>query len=1823
MLFTVSVFAVKQADGLPEISDIALSNARSLWGDNLDTPEPIPYYDQDNELIAWCFNFSIGKAFPDKNALQQKCAEAFARGDRKEGSGNSEFGCMVLGAHQGMPVFIQYAQRLSEDYSRGKEIDEAAAREFPEGFTKGKTHYLDQANIWFSFTGDGRTVYINPLPYIKIISEDEFRVLGAKLGKFWEKRDHAQDWQNVPMSIGTQRTDVMLASVDYVPFYHWHWGCTPTAASMLISWWDQYKNYSLFDHYYMTHYDPHQEDFEHHVTDSCNDLHITLQTSDDGGTNTLNMSYGFQLFFQNRGYSWDFVYLDTIAPWYNLKQQIDAGRPLLTNTSSHSTAGVGYRENPDMYCTVDPNHAELTWVNLDELSTVLFFELDPLSSYPQVTLTNPIGQTNYYWEAIGGETFLSNDFYEITWDTQDAANTYVKLYYHLLGGADPNSWYTITTNTANDGSYVWTVPAVSHLGDDFSDYSRIKIEMYDSTTHELLASDGSYGNFTLGPAGNPILGNTNYTITEAKDFCQTSLNQPNAWYMISAKDNTADGSCGWSVDLYDYTSFENNLAHSFSSDENNYIVVNNYQVAADTYGVKFSNERNQTSAYANYSGSQTYILSTGTNNLTWDSSVYGKIWNVYLSPGNNFFEMTVDDSAADLDFALYQPGGDGIYTYDEAIAASRNNNPGQLESFSYNAVTAGYYGLAVTSRTQLNTDFQIKILPGIIWEGDVGVDWQLAGNWNTNSVPTASDNVFIPGGCPNNPMIFNSTTANAKTLTIENGTILTIATGTLMVNANLQTYGTIFLYNDSSLLRVMGNATWEDGSSIQNSVNSNIECYGNWTFQSGSVFMPGGGTVQMLSNRDTYITNHSLSTRFHNLTVNKQDSRTVYFLGSSTQDLLIVNSLTFQAGYMGSSSDRTIILQGQMLDTGGSYRFDHGKFKLTGGSGTIFGNANSWFHDLEIATPSTTQMASDILCKGSFFLPQASFNPNAHTLETYDDIVIDATLIMNNAASTLISGDDFQWGPNASCSATAGTMECFGNWVADSGSTVSLSNGVNVILSAYYGAQISINSSVFQFGNLTINGTEEDPRFYFDPEGVSSVTIVGDLTVNAANVFDIMDRQVLLLGTLNLFGILDVNSGQFTTNNAPSLNAGSVLDIGAGTFWNAKTTASIAYLNGTLIMDDPAGIFGGIYQSLNVPIGSVNNISAGTIRCGNITATNANTFQPIGGLVEFLTYPGTVSPNLNVSNGNWLHNAKINTDTSINLWTDLVINGNLELANGTLDVTSSNCNISIAGNWTHLQPEAVFVPMGGRVVFNGEEDQYLVGNETFNIVENANTGGAILLNNTAYTLSCAAYDTNVGYEMVQVTAGTFTANNMLDEGIFGNWAVQPQGVVNLSNSDGVVDLRGGINLSGGTINIYGGTSDSWWSEDSNTSITISSGQLNFHNRGIIIGDSSILYENITGGSIWTVGNFICNNPAFTPSGGQLIMSGSSTTTLSMISSSSLASLTIEKSEATSSVNATTDLKLMDSFYLLNGVFNAGGNIEVAGDWFNQVSPDNFHEGSYSVSFNGIGLQQIPWAETFFTMNVSNTADGVELGDASLGIRNALTVSGRLKLLPGSTVQVETNKAISVSTNGLLEAIGTAQDPILFTKLGTGNWNLSVTNGGTIAAEHATFEYTNPNTIRIFSTGVVDPDHAFNYCTFQHASTGATHLRLENSQDLTILGASFPVDNGGYNVYKPNDGGSATFIAATGILAGEDHDYDTYNRIHWVDAAPQITSISISYDSGNAILNWTSEPAHDNYKIYRSDTPYGGFIEIGTSTVTTWSEPASGIHNFYRVTSVTD
>ncbi|MGB4204140.1 MAG: hypothetical protein WBJ84_00795, partial [Bacteroidales bacterium] len=200
------------------------------------------------------------------------------------------------------------------------------------------------------------------------------------------------------------------------------------------------------------------------------------------------------------------------------------------------------------------------------------------------------------------------------------------------------------------------------------------------------------------------------------------------------------------------------------------------------------------------------------------------------------------------------------------------------------------------------------------------------------------------------------------------------------------------------------------------------------------------------------------------------------------------------------------------------------------------------------------------------------------------------------------------------------------------------------------------------------------------------------------------------------------------------------------------------------------------------------------------------------------------------------------------------------------------------------------------VRFNGSGHQYVNSSENFNILE-ANMGNALRVANVAHTVTCNQYDWTSGG--IDVLAGTFTALDLADNGIYGNYYVNPGGTINLHQDAGqYIDLNGKFNFNGGgTINVYGGSGISFWPWDGNAVINMNGGVLDFKDQGIWIYNSSshTFTYNITGGTIRTSQGLLCTRTDFTPAGGTFEFYGSTDATLNIYSGSHLRNVIINKS----------------------------------------------------------------------------------------------------------------------------------------------------------------------------------------------------------------------------------------------------------------------------------------------------------------------------------------
>ena len=100
-------------------------------------------------------------------------------------------------------------------------------------------------------------------------------------------------------------------------------------------------------------------------------------------------------------------------------------------------------------------------------------------------------------------------------------------------------------------------------------------------------------------------------------------------------------------------------------------------------------------------------------------------------------------------------------------------------------VTTDYAGTARTFPAKGAYEYEVSST--FVWKGSVNNSWNTAGNWNSNAVPTATDNIQVPD-VTTDPIIdlAPASPAICNNLTIESGAVITIPAGkALTVNGTL------------------------------------------------------------------------------------------------------------------------------------------------------------------------------------------------------------------------------------------------------------------------------------------------------------------------------------------------------------------------------------------------------------------------------------------------------------------------------------------------------------------------------------------------------------------------------------------------------------------------------------------------------------------------------------------------------------------------------------------------------------------------------------------------------------------------------------------------------------------------------------------------------------------------------------------------------------------------------------------------------------------------------------------------------------------------------
>ncbi len=1637
---------------LAEVQAIALRNATGQWG-TVYAAEPIPYYDRQGSLAAWQFNFSLGKPFPGHDELQQLCRNSSSKLWNE--SWNSEgFANLLMGARSDKPVVIAFSKGLSYDFSYLTEMEQLAAKQLGKSFKLERMVQVNMGSRWFVVSSGGKEYYIKAFAPAKVVTYEEFLTLTEGLETPLKTMDFSDLWQEYLGGRTDDRAAVYIPYPEKMPFYQWVVGCSPCSGSMLAAWWDNMSavatdDYSNLVKYHYEGWDSIQSHTDFHITDAVNSIGYYMGTNDEGGTPYYNIDDGMQDFFNSRDYGvwtdsddleWEFLW-DYDDLYYAARGQINAGKPTLLAIPGHSICGMGYNNSGHYLLLHDPNSYEIESWHQSEFNMVTYVHPSTTGWSSHVEIITPDG--GQYWHSDGGgEQWYANDVYEIKWAGDFDAGTYAKLWYHLDKGYESSGWTVISANTPNDGSYDWLIPAGIS-----STKCRIKIEIY-TDANQLIGSDSSYGNFTISSGGSssalvsgtPVNQNRNPVYYRVPD-------NENSWVAVGTLRHNDSPVMG--LKLYDSINLETLLASSEYSGVMNLIAIDRNHLPDNEYGLKVYNVNGYVGGFTEFEGGNNQLSNGLNTGLSWSDLHSVKMWDLQLNPGTYLITLDMISGSHNLGLALFSSqGASYIKNLSQALAYSDFSPAGGDESFTVDITNADRYGLCVFCKdyilTGANSHFTINVGTPGLWTGSVSRAWNVAGNWSNNQVPTSTSNIVIPSGLYNYPFISGGLTADCRSVTIQDGSILEVAQGTFSVHGGYtRVYGKIKISNAAAVLDLNGHLVWNTGSEFEETAAGTIYLGGNWDEKIGSTVEISLTNVIFDGSEDSIIYLEDGGNHFGNLTIAKSGSRWTSVSEVSQTSLRINGNLTVQSGSVFHSNSIGYINVSGILVSAGGLLLNQGRLRFVSGTTQYITTAiGDIINDLELINMTTLELNSNLSIHGSMYITSGVVNAHSRSITVHgnwEQSPYFNSYVADAAGSVIFAGDQ-----NSTC-----TGVNFKTLV------INKSYSAEVVIDA--DKQVQCTSLDWTSGVIRVNG--------------------GSLLASDLADLNIKGSYILESGIIDLYQ----DSAQFVDLNADLNISGGTFTVHGGypaaSEWAYTEGCQITMTGGALNFAD-----NGIYLSDTGHYLGL-DISGGEIQTSKDFKVERPGFNPTGGTVMLY---GSGNSILHVASPSALNNLSIykngrdsdpDRTNMVTVDSNTNINRNCEINSGILEI--NNCRFVINGSlsvlgalkmdaptdilevnggviWysgssgTNLSggliisrgnvflnegcdvqvPASVTIQMSGGISINLAEPTAQLGTVVWDTTSNPcyfNSSDEVILNGDLVIKPNATLEVAHGY-IIHVSGkidiwnlGTLimrgpcyvSTHNLynsgqliLDSGCIGELAIA---------NTFLQYSEGSLGLHGGSITIDAPYSGTYYSFGGTTSMT--GGTLKITNNGMQVGATGFTFS---GGTIKLGWGFQANSPnSFHSTVGELQFIGTLSSTIFMGSGNYFPTVTINKSGSTGSVYLGTDLTIKQNLSLSGGKLyvnqhtltceknvainsgylygdNANDVIQVGGSWLNSSGSANFIEGSGLVKFiSSISAKRIESNESFYNLHVATDAEFVYV---SAGV--ALTVGGNLEILSG-------------------------------------------------------------------------------------------------------------------------------------------------------------------------------------------------------------------------------
>jgi hypothetical protein len=763
--------------------------------------------------------------------------------------------------------------------------------------------------------------------------------------------------------------------------------------------------------------------------------------------------------------------------------------------------------------------------------------------------------------------------------------------------------------------------------------------------------------------------------------------------------------------------------------------------------------------------------------------------------------------------------------------------------------------------------------PDVAWIHSTGGSWDTASNWETGTVPTASDDVVIPdeqviGGTGHYAVTITSAAA-AKSVTLNADN----TSGAQLINDSTLTIGGALtlladgLLNNSGEVSVGGKIELQNQSSLQNSGLITLGQGGDFkdqstvtNFKTGTIEV-SGGTLNVLVD----VANSGLITVDPNANLTLDHAAIDGGTVTNNGEIDLTGAAVLKNGSLGNFGQIKVSGAGNALDNekvtsnhalevmaGAALLLDQDTTVANGGGViTVDGTATLTLNDATInggtvndySLVSGNIVAGSIDVTGDSKISGAALNNGGVTIAsgktlTLDKVAVSGTTFTDTASGAVLSVD-------ATDTLKLSNVIINGGTVNDGTGTTALTGGkIEIVKSSAINGASSTELASLNNGGVTVDANQ---TLTLDNVAVSGTTITG---TDATSVVQVEGGKTLALtGNATIEG--SSSAAKATISNSGTIEVAGTATLLNDTLTNVTTGSIIQVDDGQTLMLSGTEIIGGTINDYsgalggNIDVTGNSKIDGGAkLNFGTVTVEAGKTLT-----LDNVTVNGTSFTDsgaiIQVDDGTTLtlHGATINGGT-INDGTATGTVSGAGTVFGDIDVTGNSTISNASLNYGDIKIEQGISLTLDNVAVTGTSIE----------VDGVSTVGKLILENgTTISGSQLTIDSSDQLTMngATITGGAITDNGSIDV----TKSSTINGDAKLSNGNATVE--NGVTLKLDNVTVTGTTftdisaSGSIIQVDSGDTLTLDGATFNggkFDNNGIIdvIGSTTTISANVSG-----------------------------------------------------------------------------------------------------------------------------------------------------------------------------------------------------------------------------------------------------------------------------------------------------------------------------------------------------------------------------------------